>query len=1104
MTNTELASSVSVRSRGPKSTKMREGISRLMHSQDIGLCEPLDNQVRGTNVSFPEFSQLSRCERDLCALINRRFHWLLFPFVLLTSVSLLLMLSGCTHSINSSGTSSSSLGSLEVSPGAVTFGSVPVGQSASSGVSLINQGSAAIQILSVSITGQAFSVSGAGDMPMTLAAGATYKLGVTFAPTGAGNATGQLAITSNAASSGTITADLSGTGTSSNVAALSALTCTNGSVIGAGSDNCKVTLNTAAPSGGLAVALTSNNANVSVPSTVEIAAGAISASFTATVAAVTSAQSVTISASANGVSETFFVQLDAVAPGLNVSSTSLLFGSVAVNSVATQPLTLSSSGTESVTVDSATVTGAGFSVSGASFPLTLAPGQTAALSVNFDPTVPGPATGQLTLASDSQSSGSMVVTLSGTGTTASTPVLSGLACASSSLTGAASDSCTVTLNSAAGSGGVAVNLASNNSAVTVPPTVTVAAGATSASFTAAVTAVSTTETVTLTASAGGVSETASLTLNAAVAALTASTTSVAFGNVNVNTTSTHQVTLTSSGNVPVTISGATITGSGFSASGFSVPQTLNPQQSAVVNVQFDPTTSGAMTGVLTVSSNAASGGTITIALSGSGTIAILPQLSSLTCASGTLTGTATDACTVTLNGAAPTGGENVNLQSSSTAVTVPATVLIAAGASSANFTATATSVTTATTVTLTATTTNSSQTFALQLGASVPTLAVSATTLSFGNVGVNSTAVQSLVLSSTGTTYVTVNAATVSGNGFSASGASFPLTLSPKQTATLTVQFDPTTAGAATGSLTLTSNSSTGTSTVIGLSGTGVPLLTGLTCASGSITGAGTDNCTVTLNAAAGAGGLAISLASNNSNVTVPATVTVPAGATSASFTANVASVTTTQTASLTASAGGVTETFALQLSASSGQLSVNPTSLSFGNVTVNTPTTQTVTLSTTSILPITVSLATVSGTGFSLTGSLPLTVTSGQPATFSVQFDPTALGAATGTLTIVTTSLTNPTTVVTLSGTGVAVSYEVNLGWDAPSVSPDPVAGYNIYRSADGGNTYEELNPSPITETAYVDQSVQNGSAYIYYVDSVDAVGVQSSPSNMAPVTIP
>jgi Abnormal spindle-like microcephaly-assoc'd, ASPM-SPD-2-Hydin len=1075
----------------------------LTYSQDIGLCEALDNQDRTTNVSFSEFSQLLCCDGNSRARIKHGLTWRSFSLVSLASLSLLLMMTGCTQSLNSSGASSSSLGSLEVSPGAVTFGSVTVGQSASAGVSLINQGSAAIQISSVSITGQAFSVSGAGDMPMTLAAGATYKLGVTFSPTGTGNATGQLTIISNAASSGTITADLSGTGVSSNVAALTSLTCTSGSLIGAGTDRCTVTLNAAAPSGGLAVALTSNNANVSVPGTVEIAAGATSASFAATIAAVASSQSVTLSASVNGVSETFFLQLDAVTPGLNVSSSSLNFGSVAVGSVATQPLTLSSSGTDSVTVDSATVAGAGFSVSGASFPLTLSPGQTAALNVNFDPTIPGSAAGQLTLASNSANGGSMAVSLSGTGTTTSTPVLSGLVCASSSLTGAASDSCTVALNSAAGSGGLTVNLASNNSAISVPSTVTIAAGATSASFIAAVTAVGTTETVTLTASAGGVTETTTLALNAAVQALTASVTSVAFGNVNVNTSSTHQITLTSSGNVPVTISGVTITGSGFSASGISVPQILNPQQSAVVNVQFDPTTTGAMTGVLTVTSNATNGGAIAIALSGSGTIAILPQLSSLTCASTSLTGSATDVCTVTLNGAAPTGGENVNLQSSSTAVTVPATVLVAAGASSATFTATATSVTTATTVTLTATSANSSQAFALQLGASVSTLAVSTTTLSFGNVGVNSTAVQSLVLSSTGTTYVTVSAATVSGSGFSASGATFPLTLSPGQTATLTVQFAPTAAGVDAGSLTLTSNSSTGTSTVIGLSGTGVPLLTGLTCASGSITGAGTDICTVTLNIAAPSGGVAVSLASNNANVTVPASVTVAAGATSASFTANVASVTTAQTASLTASAGGVTESFALQLSAS-GQLTASPTSLNFGNVTVNSPTTQTVTLSTTSILPITVSLATVTGTGFSLTGSLPLLLSVGQPATFSVQFDPTALGASTGALTILTTSLTNPTTVVTLSGSGVAVSYEVNLGWDAPSVSPDPVAGYNIYRSADGGNTYEELNPSPVTETAYLDQSVQNGSVYIYYVDSVDAVGVQSSPSNMATVTIP
>ena len=80
---------------------------------------------------------------------------------------------------------------------------------------------------------------------------------------------------------------------------------------------------------------------------------------------------------------------------------------------------------------------------------------------------------------------------------------------------------------------------------------------------------------------------------------------------------------------------------------------------------------------------------------------------------------------------------------------------------------------------------------------------------------------------------------------------------------------------------------------MVSLSGTGVPVLSGLSCTSGSFTGAGTDSCTVTLNAAAATGGFAVSLASNNSNVTVPASVTVAAGATSASFTATVSSVST-------------------------------------------------------------------------------------------------------------------------------------------------------------------------------------------------------------------
>jgi hypothetical protein len=47
----------------------------------------------------------------------------------------------------------------------------------------------------------------------------------------------------------------------------------------------------------------------------------------------------------------------------------------------------------------------------------LNPGQAATLSVEFDPTAAGAATGQLTITSNSSANGTAVISLSGTGTT---------------------------------------------------------------------------------------------------------------------------------------------------------------------------------------------------------------------------------------------------------------------------------------------------------------------------------------------------------------------------------------------------------------------------------------------------------------------------------------------------------------------------------------------------------------------------------------------------------------------------------------------------------------------------------------------------------------
>lgn len=122
-----------------------------------------------------------------------------------------------------------------------------------------------------------------------------------------------------------------------------------------------------------------------------------------------------------------------------------------------------------------------------------------------------------------------------------------------------------------------------------------------------------------------------------------------------------------------------------------------------------------------------------------------------------------------------------------------------------------------------------------------------------------------------------------------------------------------------------------------------------------------------------------------------------------------------------------------------------------------------------------------------------------------SVEVDATTTGAAAGTLTITSKSSSNPTATVSLSGTGVPSSYSVQVTWDGPVTSPDPVAGYNVYRTASGSSNYQLMGSVNSSELAYTDtNNVQNGQAHEYIVDSIDASGNESVASNMASVAIP
>ena len=88
-------------------------------------------------------------------------------------------------------------------------------------------------------------------------------------------------------------------------------------------------------------------------------------------------------------------------------------------------------------------------------------------------------------------------------------------------------------------------------------------------------------------------------------------------------------------------------------------------------------------------------------------------------------------------------------------------------------------------------------------------------------------------------------------------------------------------------------------------------------------------------------------------------------------------------------------------------------------------------------------------------------------------------------------------------SAQGKVTGFEVNLTWKAPASSPDPVAGYIPYRSPSGANNWQAIS-AQTPATSATDVTVQPGAVYDYIVESVDAVNVESSPSNIATVNVP
>jgi hypothetical protein len=100
---------------------------------------------------------------------------------------------------------------------------------------------------------------------------------------------------------------------------------------------------------------------------------------------------------------------------LSINATSVNFGTVIVSTSATESVTLSSTGSEPVTVTALSITGTDFTLSGPSLPVTLTPGQNVVVNLAFAPSASGTMSGQLAISSNSAANPTASISLSGVG-----------------------------------------------------------------------------------------------------------------------------------------------------------------------------------------------------------------------------------------------------------------------------------------------------------------------------------------------------------------------------------------------------------------------------------------------------------------------------------------------------------------------------------------------------------------------------------------------------------------------------------------------------------------------------------------------------------------
>ncbi len=255
--------------------------------------------------------------------------------------------------------------------------------------------------------------------------------------------------------------------------------------------------------------------------------------------------------------------------------------------------------------------------------------------------------------------------------------------------------------------------------------------------------------------------------------------------------------------------------------------------------------------------------------------------------------------------------------------------------------------------------------------------------------------------------------------------------------------------------------------------------LVGLTLAPSTISGGTTSTGTVTISSAAPAGGVSIGLASSDTTVATlaAATVTVPAGATSANFVIQGAIVGSDSSTTISATYGPITLTNVLTVQGVSYTLSLNPTSVvggqqnSVGTVVIGT-------------------VAPMGGISVNLSSSDTSVAT--VPASVTI-----AQGQTTGIFTVTSLSVnTQKTTTITAaigSATKTSVLTVRSVGVKSVTISPSPIHTYQA--GARGRITVTLDSPAP-SGGVTIALSSSLPSAWTQFPTSVTVLAGQTSAS--------